>query len=84
MDTVICLIRESTGLLDSAERFLQALLLLAPWLVSFCAALAAILPKPTGVGFWASVYPLVNRLGFNFGHAANAADPTKQRNSNAR
>ena len=75
MDTVICLINETTGLLDAGERFLQALLLLAPWLVSLCAALAAILPKPTGNGLWAWAYPLVNRLGFNFGHASNADQP---------
>lgn len=80
MDPFICLINETTGLLDSAERFLQALLLLLPWLVTLCAALAAILPKPSGKGFWARAYPLINRLGFNFGNATNCAGQPPPRN----
>lgn len=39
--------------------------------VSVAAAAATALPKPSGPGTYATIYGIVNAIGFNFGRAKN-------------
>ena len=48
--------------------------LIGTFLMSLCAVIARFWPRPAGTSKWLPLYTLVNAIGMNGKHAANADD----------
>lgn len=60
-----------TGNINSLGDFIDSVTNTVPKVITGCAMLSAIVPKPIGDGALSIFYKIINILGFNFGEASN-------------